>query len=126
MIKVGTCRLNLVLRGLDNCELYCYHAWRYQYIYIFFCRNCRLCGFKAKSNKRLREHVRNIHELKYYQCDICSHGNFNKIEMEFHVKSHIRKEPQNFFCEFCSKEFDKVIYNSNLRSCCSTALSFIL
>lgn len=83
------------------------------YQVVFFCRCCKVCSFKAKSSKRLKDHVKDAHKnLTSYQCDLCSSsGTFDKAEIELHMKAHVMKEPQNFYCEFCSKEFDKVNMN---------------
>ena len=75
-------------------------------------RSCSHCKFKTKSRKVLADHVSSIHDLhlnvKNFHCDLCKHGTYYKAEMECHMKTHTKKEPQSFYCEFCSREFDKV------------------
>lgn len=66
---------------------------------------CPICGSMVRE---LNRHLKKAHlSNKNYHCDNCSYGSFFKTEMELHMKSHLKKEPQNFYCEFCSREFNK-------------------
>jgi hypothetical protein len=42
-------------------------------------------------------------------CDSCEFFSNSKKQLETHMKVHVKKEQQNFYyCEFCSREFQKV------------------
>lgn len=66
---------------------------------------CPICGTIVRE---LNRHIKKTHlNHKNYRCDICSYGSFFKTEIELHMKSHLKKEAQHFYCEFCSREFTK-------------------
>jgi hypothetical protein len=69
-------------------------------------------SFKGK-NKNFLEIEKNEEHSNEIEivCDVCGHESSFKTEMESHmmkVHSNLKKEPQTFYCEFCSRDFDKV------------------
>lgn len=66
---------------------------------------------KYKSKTRRKNVEKNNHDQKDENvsvlsfCDTCGHET-TKMEMEIHMKIHVKKEI--FYCEFCSREFEKV------------------
>lgn len=67
---------------------------------------------KTKSRKflMLEETDENLEEECVFEllCDVCGHKSLDKNELEIHMKTHLKKELENFYCEFCSREFEKV------------------
>jgi DNA-directed RNA polymerase subunit RPC12/RpoP len=68
--------------------------------------------FGSKQFKKSKENEENLKDNIEIVCDECGHKCSFKIEMETHMhRFHASKEPQTFYCEFCSREFDKVIFS---------------
>lgn len=62
--------------------------------------------YEFSSLKKLKE-TEFDDELEFI-CDTCGFLCETKQELENHIKLHMKKGQQSFFCEFCSKEFGKV------------------
>ena len=83
---------------------------------------CKHCGEHLKSQKFLKEHLKNIHP-KNYNCKHCDEIFNSSWELELHLKSHKNVKPQK--CNICNKEFyfkwrlEKHLLNdSQMRKCC--------
>lgn len=63
-----------------------------------------------KKKKKVHEIHKNIKEECAFElfCDVCGHKSLDKDGLESHMKIHLKKELENFYCEFCSREFEKV------------------
>lgn len=70
-------------------------------------KSCKKENFKREKIVKETEHTSEYLDDNLVVCDVCGFLS-SKSRMEIHMKNHSLKEAQSFYCEFCSKEFDKV------------------
>lgn len=70
-------------------------------------KNRKFVEMPQKTEELTEEYIEDDFDIEII-CDFCSFGCSIKSEMESHVRAHTKKEAQRFYCEFCSREFDKV------------------
>lgn len=82
-------------------------------------RSKRKENYKEKNKKHfdIKQNKENVKDNNSIFCDVCGHASSLKADLEIHMReNHTKKEPQSFYCEFCSREFEKV-RNTSQESC---------
>jgi rubrerythrin len=73
---------------------------------------CLLCEDEAKVTgeaKSIITHMKDVHEIRLYICDVCGQDFRKRNELSSHLDDHVAKEEGDFQCEICNRIF------SNLR-----------
>jgi len=71
-----------------------------------------LCEDEAKVTgeaKSIITHMKDVHEIRLYICDVCGQDFRKRNELSSHLDDHVAKEEGDFQCEICNRIF------SNLR-----------
>ncbi|XP_066994648.2 zinc finger protein 543 isoform X2 [Anabrus simplex] len=74
--------------------------------------SCLLCTGDEKimgDMKGIINHMKNVHNVKVYICDICGQDFRKRNELSVHLDEHVAAEEGDFQCEVCNRIF------SNLR-----------
>lgn len=73
---------------------------------------CLVCSADEKfiaDSKGITHHLKEVHNLRLYICDMCGQEFFKRSELSAHLDEHISNEERDFQCEVCNRIF------SNLR-----------
>ncbi|KAL0114616.1 hypothetical protein PUN28_011724 [Cardiocondyla obscurior] len=73
---------------------------------------CLLCTNEEKFTdeaKSIIAHMKDVHEVRLYICDVCGQDFRKRNELSLHLDDHVAKEEGDFQCEICNRIF------SNLR-----------
>lgn len=92
-VKVNRPQENIVLR--DESTYIC-----------FLCSNEERVAGDAKT---IIAHMKDVHDVRLYICDVCGQDFKKRNELSLHLDDHVAKEEGDFQCEICNRIF------SNLR-----------
>ncbi|RZF48649.1 hypothetical protein LSTR_LSTR010739 [Laodelphax striatellus] len=73
---------------------------------------CLLCSADDKvmgEAKAIIQHMKDVHQLRLYICDICGQEYLKRNDLMAHLNEHVNNEEGDFQCEICNRIF------SNLR-----------
>ncbi|XP_075214790.1 uncharacterized protein LOC142320645 [Lycorma delicatula] len=73
---------------------------------------CLLCSADDKvmsDPKGIANHMKDVHQLRLYICDICGQEFLKRSDLSAHLDDHVTNEEGDFQCEICNRIF------SNLR-----------
>jgi len=62
-------------------------------------------GVAAVDAKTIITHMKDVHELRLYICDICGQDFRKRTELSSHLDDHVAKEDGDYQCEICNRIF---------------------
>ena len=68
---------------------------------------CETCPFSTPSKRRLKEHIRIIHNVdKHNQCPHCDYRTPHKLRLHVHIDGkHPNHGKKNYFCDHCTRSY---------------------
>ncbi|XP_064211346.1 zinc finger protein 652-like isoform X1 [Tribolium castaneum] len=76
---------------------------------LFSCMVCQGEETVAGDVRAITAHMKNVHDIRLYICDVCGQDFRKRNELSAHLDEHVAAEEGDFQCEVCNRIF------SNLR-----------